>query len=288
MGLVGNSNFTTEVTRDKGLTRELLIKNGLPSVKFTHIQSELDLEKINFSFPVMIKSVDRSGSRGVNFVRDVFEAKEAFKDSLKESFSKRVICEEYFEGKQYSVEMISQNGEHYFVGLTEEFYSGPPFFVETGHIVPGKIKDAYLNELISVVKKTLNTILMSNGASHTEIRLNNKGEFCIIEIASRMGGDFRDIMVFQAYGYDFLKNTIKVALGENIEIPKNIPEKYSFVKWILTEDDHRKIIFFDKSFKIIAKNLQNCNSFSNVAIRDSSQRLGYVLAYSEEYPAWIF
>jgi biotin carboxylase len=287
MELVGNSDFTTEVTRDKGLMRELLQRNDLPTVKFSQIDSELDLEKIDLSFPYMIKSVDRSGSRGVNFVKNIQEAKEAFQESRNESFSKRVICEEYFQGKQYSVEMISQGGDHYFVGLTEEFYSGPPFFVETGHIVPGKIENSNFNELLKVVKTTLNVVGMTNGASHTEIRLNENGEFCIIEVASRMGGDFRDLMVLNSYGYDFLGNTIKVALGERIEIPQNISNCFSFVKWILSEEDFNKISSNNISFNIISKEIPKFESLAKNTIKDSSQRIGYVLAFADEYPSWV-
>lgn len=128
---------------------------------------------------------------------------------------------------------------------------------------------------------------MSNGASHTEIRLNEKGEFCIIEIASRMGGDFRDLMVYHSYGYDFIKNTINVALGNRIEKPNVNPKYYSFVKCILSKEDFKRINFYDKSYNIIAKEIPTFDSLANGTIKDSSQRMGYVLAFTEDYPSWV-
>jgi biotin carboxylase len=200
------------------------------------------------------------------------------------SISKKVICEHYFEGKQYSVEMISQNGIHYFVGITEEFYSGPPFFVETGHIVPADIPDDILNKIIDIVKETLDVVKMDFGASHTEIRVNEKGEYCIIEIASRMGGDFRDLMVLNSYNYDFLKNVINVSIGKKIEIPEAIKYNYSFVKWVFSLKDIQTIKNKFIDIEVIEMNMPVEEEISLDEIKDSSKRLGYFLAKSSFYP----
>lgn len=287
MGLVGNSDYTTRYTRDKSLMRTLFKEKGLPTIDFCEINSAEELSDLSMNFPLMLKATDRSGSRGVNFVTKKEELLPAYLDSYNESFSKKVICESYFEGKQYSVEMISQNGNHYFVGITEEFYSGPPFFVETGHIVPGQVSDEILSKIIGIVKKTLDSVKMENGASHTEIRINKTGEFCIIEVASRMGGDFRDMMILNSYGYDFLENVVKISLGQIIDFPEGKSSCYSFVKWVLSLRDLDAIKNLSRnieSVEIIDISLPNENDLINDEVKDSSKRYGYLLGKSKICP----
>jgi biotin carboxylase len=282
--LVGNSDFTSRHTRDKQLMRSLFAEKGLPTVRYKPLLDEKDILELEFDYPFMVKATDRSGSRGVTFVNNADEAKSAFNDAVKESFNKKVIAEEFFDGTQYSVEMISQHGKHYFVGITEEFYSGKPFFVETGHIVPGKINEDKLAEIIEIVSQTLDAVEMQHGASHTEIRMNEAGKFCLIEIASRMGGDFRDLMVLHAYGYDFLANTIRVALDELIEIPNNSPSLFSFVKWIFDEKDLIRLKNLDDSISVItSSDLDNIHPKS-YNIKDSSERLGFYVGCCDVYP----
>lgn len=121
MNLAGNSTFTTKYTRDKLLMRQLFEENKLPTVKFYKLEPDSDLTSLKLNFPIMIKATDRSGSRGINYVAtpNTDKIKLAFEESLNESFTNSVIAEEFFDGKQISVEMISQNGIHHFVGITD-------------------------------------------------------------------------------------------------------------------------------------------------------------------------
>ena len=153
------------------------------------------------------------------------EFKNAYEESYEVSFCKKVLIEEYFEGQQFSLEVISEKGIHHLVAITAEHYSGPPSFVEIGSYIPAFLNDE-LTELLKLsVFKALNAVGLREGASHTEIRLNQSGDTQIIEVGARMGGDFRDMMVFHATGYDFLENVIKNSLNIKIQLPRRIKKK---------------------------------------------------------------
>lgn len=281
LSLVGNSMDTSMVCRDKHLMRSSFKTNGIPSIKFQLIKTEKDLEKTDLKYPFMVKATDRSGSRGVTRVNNLEEAKVAFKEALEVSLNKKVIIEEYFEGVQYSMEMISQNNEHYFAGITEEFYTGPPYFVEKAHVVPGRIDEKLLLKAINLTKDTLAALKFVNGASHTELRINEDNEFCIIEVAGRMGGDFRAEMVENAYGYNYLEDTIKIALGIGIKKVKNVPIQFSFVKWILNKED-KELLNDLSSYNILDKNIYG--EINESEIQSSEFRMGYVLGTSKSFP----
>ena len=233
LGLVGNSMETVMYSTNKIKMRDQLQQSNLPIPKYI-IGNSIG-EKHGLNFPFMVKAAQSSGSKGVTLVNNELEYESAYKDAM--NYSKEVILEEYFEGRQFSVEMISENGEHHFIGLTEEFYSGVPYFVEKDYIIPGKLKDDLLKRLIELVSNSLDAINFKNGASHTEVRINNSDEFCIIEIAGRMGG-FRAEFIELGYGIDYNNILIDIVLGRgfNLDIKKPI-SPFTYMKWVKNERD---------------------------------------------------
>jgi len=128
LGLIGNSDFCTKVTTNKYKMRQVLSVNDLLCPKFvgTNDLSLIDLKELNF--PLIIKPVDRSGSRGISIIYSLEELKGAFNRAFYESFSKEIIIEEFIKGKEISVEMISWKGEHYYLTCTDKETTGSPYF----------------------------------------------------------------------------------------------------------------------------------------------------------------
>ncbi|MCK5907228.1 MAG: ATP-grasp domain-containing protein, partial [Flavobacteriales bacterium] len=216
LGLVGNSMKTTLYTINKAAMRKVLKTHGLPVPKF-HICKGIR-DKHILKYPFMVKAAQSAASRGITLVNNKSEYYKAYKNAL--DYSNEVVLEEYFEGRQYSVEMISKNGEHHFVGFSEVFYSGTPYFVDEDSITPGRIEDKLLNELVELVSKSLNAMAFKNGATHSELRINNNNEFCIIEIAGRMGGN-RPEFIELSYGINYIKALINIVLGNEFNLDKD-------------------------------------------------------------------
>jgi len=203
------------------------------------------------------------------------EFEQAFKDAIDVSFQDYVLLEEYFEGVQYSLETFSQNGTHSLIGLTEEFYTGPPQFVEEKHIMPGRLEDDIFNKVKEVIFQSLDVLEIKNGAAHSEIRVNKNGELCIIEIASRMGGDFRYKLIELSNGIDFLKMVILNSLGKEIEIPETTRNKGVLIKFILNRKEYKEYLALKKNHNIIQSEILLKDFLSDV--NDSSQRFGYYI-----------
>lgn len=273
MGLNGNSMRAGLSTTNKLIMRNILHDNGIPVPKYRKISSLL--EAVDFEYPFMVKAVDRSGSRGIRLVNNNNDLQIAFKDSLYYSFTNYALIEEYFEGTQYSFEMFSQGGKHVFIAITEEFYTGPPFFVEEKHVIPGRIRDVDFEKALSIVRKSLSVLGIKEGASHSEIRINPNGEMCIIEVASRMGGDFRSTLIDLSSGLDFNKIVVKNALGIHIDIGKTKYKNAALIKWILNKNDYNTFKYLYEVGKICQYEIldEPCDS----RIVDSSQRFGYFI-----------
>lgn len=224
LGLVGNSEDCTKVTTNKYLMRERLSSYNLPCPRFTGCKDVAKIHSMDLQYPLIVKPTDRSGSRGVTKVHDSSDLKSAIKRAVSESFSKDIIVEEFIDGQEYSVEMISWKGNHHFLQITEKETSGPPYFVEKAQHQPAELSDGVKEDVIDIVKRSLDVLGVLNGASHSEIIINKTNDVFITEIGARMGGDYiGSDLVELSTGFDFVKSVIEVSLGNfsEFEITEN-------------------------------------------------------------------
>lgn len=277
LNLVGNTLESTEFTTNKFKMRERLSKEGLPCPWYKLIFEFNELDQKILKFPLIVKPIDRSGSRGINKVLTIEELKEAIKLAKEVSFVDKVLVEEYIEGKEYSVETISQNGIHQILQITEKFTTGSPNFIEIGHLQPARITKEIKNKIKEIIKKSLTVLEFKNGASHSEIKINNN-EIKIIEIGGRMGGDFiGSDMVELSTGIDFLNLTLDVSLGNRIdEGISNIEKNSSIVRFIFTKKDLEQYQEIVTKFPKTVIKVQENKIFNN-NVTDSSNRNGYYI-----------
>lgn len=215
MGLVSNSEESIAITQSKYTQREALLDARIPVPKFFLIKDVDELSKVKCNFPVIVKPVDSGGSQGICKVDSVDKLKEAYHYAVSYSRSSNVIIEEYVDGREFSVEYISHKGTHYFLQITDKVTSGAPRFVEMQHHQPADISSACKLRIKEMVEHTLTALKITDSASHTEIKLNSRGELYIIETGARMGGDYiSSDLVRLSTGYDFVDGAIKLAIGQ--------------------------------------------------------------------------
>lgn len=240
LGLPGNTVDSTLACTNKFYMRQAFYKQGDPCPKSILVNGETDLSAIDLNFPAIVKPTDRSGSRGICKVNSIDEVRPAVEAAMKEGFEKNALIEEFAEGQEYSVEYISFKGTHYFLALTEKHTTGAPHFIETGHLEPAPVSPLTLFKVKQIISHALTSLGITDGASHSEIKIDNNGNIKIIEIGARMGGDCIGIdLVEYSTGYDFVKMVIDVACGkapEFVKVREPMPVKSVF---ILTYEDIR-------------------------------------------------
>ena len=282
MGLVGNSLECTQLSTNKASMREAFAKNGDPSPSFFVTRKgdstndpafRKNLEKIHF--PVIVKPVDRSGSRGVTLVTDDKDLIPAIEDARGQSFSGDVIIESFIHGKEYSVECLSCRGVHTLLQITEKFTTGIPHFIETGHREPALLPPEIRQKAGAVVLHALDSLKITNGASHSEIRIDKDGTVMLIEIGARMGGDFIGSHLLPiTCGFDYVKAVIDISLGEIVHPQVSCTGKEASVRYILTEDDLRE---YERIMREDPDSIVHSEVDSEVksAVTDSSNRHGF-------------
>lgn len=214
LGLPCNPTSNTLGYTNKFEMRKKMKANGVKTPAFIKVNDSPDTWKLDgFKFPVIVKPTDRSGSRGITKVYSMDGIEEAVHYSTKDSFEKSAIIEEFIEGNEYSCECISYHGKHHFLAFTKKYTTGSPNFIETGHCEPSDIKIEDQEKIKENIFKALDALNIQNSASHTEFKIDENGNFGIIEIGARMGGDcIGSDLVRISTGYDFVKMVIDVAV----------------------------------------------------------------------------
>ena len=284
LGLVGNSLECTRLSTNKYEMRKAFLANGVSVPKFAEVAgaSEEEIAKIkDFSMPIIVKPTDRSGSRSINKIENWEEVesgklKEAIKAATEVSFEKKAIIEEYIDGEEFSAESISYRGKHTLLAVTRKRTTGAPHFIETGHIQPAGINNNMLEKVQKEVFAGLNSLQITNGASHAEFKITPDGKVKIIEIGARMGGDcIGSDLVKISTGYDFLKMVIDVALGNAPEFIQVSKPQNAEIRFIFTQndiDELNKINEEHPEYLYYASPIDKINSHKIV---DSSTRYGY-------------
>jgi biotin carboxylase len=261
LGLIGNSLKCTELTTDKYLMRSVLSLNCLPCPDFYLVENSDSVKKY-LSYPLIVKPTDRSGSRGVSKIENSKILGKAIKRALVESFNKKVIVEEFIEGQEYSIEMISWQGKHHFLQITEKETFGPPYFVEKAHHQPANLNEIIKKQLIDTIKKALSVLDVRYGASHSEVIVTRDNQIYITEIGARMGGDYiGSDLVYLSTGFDFVKATIEIACGIAPEI-------------ILNQKKHSGIYYLNTNPGVVANIIQNDSEYDQIIRKEIYVSIG--------------
>ena len=214
MGLVSNTEKCIRLTETKYAQRQAFEKNGIPTPKYHLIQCKEELHDMCANYPVIVKPVDSGGSQGITKLETLEGLEDAYRVAAECSRTDKVIVEEFIDGREFSVETLSHNGEHYILQITDKVTSGAPHFIEMQHHQPADIPVELSNRIKETVEKALTALKIENSPSHTEIKLNSRGELYIIEIGARMGGDYiSSDLVRLSTGYDMVKGAIELATG---------------------------------------------------------------------------
>ncbi len=276
LGLYGSSEECVRLTTNKGDMRKALQAGNVACPRFWVLSEEQAADFVyTGSYPAVVKPTDRSGSRGVRRVENARELRAAIEDAYAQSFEKRVIVEEWIEGKEYSCEGLSWQGTHHFLAVTEKFTTGSPEFVETGHLEPGCPEDEeYIHRELG---RALDVLGVRDGASHAEFKLDKAGKLHIIEIGSRMGGDcIGSDLVHLSTGIDYVKNVIRVALGETPSLEREAHYGAAAIKFVLGEKD-RELLKKVRGNERIRLIYTSPDAQEDRPVTDSSQRSGYFI-----------
>lgn len=190
------NNELIKVTTNKSYYKEICKKYGIPAPKaydITDINSEEQLRKIEY--PVFIKPIDASGSRGAAICNNEEELKDNYQKALKWSPSKTISVEEYLTGQDIILDYLVCDGKAHLVSIFDRMVTSdrkPPINSPNIQFAPSGAVDSFLNEVDSHVQAFCQGLGVKNGILFFQ-GYNNNGKIKLFEMGCRMGASFFSI-----------------------------------------------------------------------------------------------
>lgn len=235
LDLCENLNFPCYCKRDtwvycddKVEFKKLCISNKIPVARKYDINSQSSEQQIDsLPYPVIVKPVDGSGSRGFHICNNAEELKAKYVDAECFSPTKRVIVEDYMPYDAVIIHYTMHNGKCYFSGMSDKISRK---FASTGSSVmgfqslPSKGLNSYLKSLDESTRRMFENAGFTDGPIWIEAFYDGTDKFFFNEIGYRFGGSLTNYPVKYFYGIDQLDLMISSALSGNIPFTQTINE----------------------------------------------------------------
>lgn len=234
LGVAWHSEKSVLLAHHKGELRERLRQTGVEDVASAAVGAAADVVAFAeaHGWPVVVKPGRGVGSIGVSVVESEAAVAAALAriDAPSELIGEGVLVEEFLAGPQFSVEAVSEHGDHEIVVITKKF-SDPRHMVEIGHVLPAPIPPDAARAIRDHVSATLDAIGVRTGLTSTELVLTDRGPR-VLETHLRPSGGELPVLIREALGVDLLGLAARQALGEEI-LPglrdRQAPSRYAAI-----------------------------------------------------------
>lgn len=234
---LGVNHFSTEAIgkmQDKLLSRQVLSQTPY-TPRFSSLQQNaiLSREKIEKVLPLIVKSPNSTGSKDVYKASSFKEFKHYF-DKLKEKYPESpVLIEEFLDGPQYLVEAVVHHKKvHIIAVIQQEITYYNKHFIVTGYNLMHEMDAGFGRSIDEAVNSIVEKHGMENGTCHLEMRYIN-GSWKLIEINPRISGGGMNKLIEVGRGINLVKETLKMALGDEPDL-KPIRNEYTFAHYVIS------------------------------------------------------
>ena len=229
MGLPGNPFRAVDILCNKDKFRAFLAENGFctPAAGgYTDTASALlDLKAAKYRFPVIVKPVDSSGSKGVSRMDSVEEAGGKLEYAMSFSRGKRIIVEEFVEkyGYQIAGDGLSVDGKLVFRCFANDHFNPKCVnpFVPISASFPYHMPTDVQNKVHAEIQRLLTALDMKTCTYNFDLRIDKDYNVYLMEVAPRDGGNYIPDVIRYATGINLVECAVKAAMGDEISIPSD-------------------------------------------------------------------
>lgn len=294
LGLSGVSRDAARKTSDKNVMQDAFKAGGVDSAR--HIRAASAAEAVSaaevIGYPVVVKCVDSSGSRGISIVERSEEIEQAFSDALEVSRKPYVLVEKKLEGTEIGIDGIVQGGRLIFLAPHSKFvYQSGETVITAGHDFPYIGGDALMREIRRQTELAVAALGLDNCAVNLDAFADGE-KLHVIEIGGRSGATCIPELISMHYGFDYYETILRLALGQDAGCGEISPEAgggrpackarliMSPESGVITEIDSAGIDVLRESG--ISIGLDYAAGDAVEAIKNGTDRLGQVIAQARE------
>lgn len=296
MGLSGIPQEAAAILTDKALMKEAFLKGGVSVSTGMRVYSleEAKAAAERIGYPVVVKRVDSSGSRGITVVEQPERLEEAYHHAAKRSTRDYVLVEGFIKGTEIGVDGFVQDGRLVFLAPHTKFvYRGKNTTIPVGHAFPYTCS----REVYDEIGRQTQAAVTASGADRCSINADvfvDANKVSIIEMGGRTGATCIPELISIYYGFDFYEKMLRSALGETVEF--NCTGKQPCMAKLLLSPAEGKISHIDiegirrLEEKGVVVSLDFPVGHKVFAMADGTDRIGHIIARTEEesqLDAWM-
>ncbi|MBO5805165.1 MAG: ATP-grasp domain-containing protein [Bacteroidales bacterium] len=185
-----------EISTNKIAFKETCKQFDVPVPETYIVGSEIPEEEYNkIKFPVFLKPLDSSGSRGAYKCNNKEELHKRFYDAIIFSPSRKVIIEDYLTGREFLMNFIAQDGEFRMISMFDRHVTdnrGSAINYANLSFGPSKATDYYLNLVNDKVINMFKSLNFKDGIYFLQGYYDNN-KITFYEMGCRLGGSYYDL-----------------------------------------------------------------------------------------------
>lgn len=221
LGLSGVAFDSAQIATNKANMKKCFWENGVSTAAFYKVSSKEEaleaFDKLNK--PVVMKIVDKSGSRGICRVDEREQVEEIFEDELKRTDLPYIVIEEFVDGHEVGIDALVQDGViKLLLPHDKLMYQSANTTIPVGHILPLRMSAEIMQKLDETAKAAILAMKLNNCAVNMDVFVTAGGEVYVIEVGGRAGATGIPEVMGIYSGYNYYEQILKIALHENIEI----------------------------------------------------------------------
>lgn len=218
LGLSGLSFDAAQIAANKLLMKTKYEEHGVRTAKFREIPlnaADVSERVSELSFPLIFKSVDSSGSRGIVRVDSEAEFDDAIKNVKENTRSDYYIVEEFIEGEEFGAQAFVYRGEVAFILPHGDYVFHGDTGVPIGHFAPYDLDASVIADAREQLTAAIHAMGLDNCAINADFILKDNKTY-VLEIGGRSGATCLAELVSIYYGFDYYEKILRCALGEDI------------------------------------------------------------------------
>ena len=217
MNLIGPSEQATINASNKAIMKELFVANGVRTARYKKIESLEEAKAFSeeHGFPIVLKVVDASGSKGVIIVKDENLLSSSFSSVIKETKLPYIIIEEFVDGKEFGAQSFVRNGVLTFVMPHGDVVYHGVTDIPIGHYAPYEKEQEILPDAIEQLNLCVRALGINNTAINADFILS-KGKVYVLEIGARAGATCLPELVSNHFSMDYYEYLLRQCLGDSI------------------------------------------------------------------------
>lgn len=219
MNLPGNPYQSVEILCNKDRFRKFLSENGFsaPNAKGYASKEEALKEKSNFEYPMIMKPVDSSGSKGATVLHSEAGLMNAMEFAFSFSRCHRIIIEQFIEKKHpYLIggDVFIENGKIVLWGLMNchRDNSANPL-VPVGKSYPLQLEPEDIQHVKDTLSSMVEKLGIRNGPMNVELVVDKRNRVCPIDVGPRSGGNMIPDLLGDMFGVDIAEMSVEAAMG---------------------------------------------------------------------------